>query len=241
MHGIYCIANRADDKCYIGSAVNVRQRFHQHRSALRKGIHCNARLQKAWEKHGQAAFTFSVLERVDDPRLLIEREQWWLDTRRTFERDRGYNLSRYAGSQLGFRHSEATKLKMRKPKSQDHKAAMRHPKSPEHRAKVVEALTGRTVSQETREKLRASNLGRKRPMRCGGVAGSGSSASRSPRKARRKLSEALTGRTVSQETREKLRASNLGHSVPMRCGGVAGSGSSASRSPKRPAVSSPRH
>lgn len=39
----------------------------------------------------------------------------------------------------GFNHSQQTRDKMRKPKSETAKSSMRKPKSPEHRAKIAEA------------------------------------------------------------------------------------------------------
>lgn len=51
--GIYCIENIQTGKKYIGQQVNIRSRWYQHRNELRRGIHCNDYLQKAWNKYGE--------------------------------------------------------------------------------------------------------------------------------------------------------------------------------------------
>jgi group I intron endonuclease len=77
--GIYGITCSVSLKEYIGSASNIRIRVGTHRSLLRNGKSHNAHLQAAWNKYGEAAFTFSVLELVDDRADLFTREQFWLD------------------------------------------------------------------------------------------------------------------------------------------------------------------
>lgn len=54
------------------------------------------------------------------------------------------------------KHTEETKEKMRKPKSEEHKRKMRKAKSPEQLEKM------RNISEETREKLRNTHLGKKK-------------------------------------------------------------------------------
>jgi len=76
--GIYRIRNGTDGKLYIGSSVDIRQRFYDHRKNLAAGTHDNDRLQKAWRKHGEAAFAFEVVERCARDVLHV-REQRHLD------------------------------------------------------------------------------------------------------------------------------------------------------------------
>lgn len=95
--GIYQIRCAPTGKIYVGSAVNMRARWQQHRSQLRKGTHVNAYLQNAWDRYGEANFEFSVLERT--PRAeLLRREQHWIDTTRAALRSHGYNIFDTAGS-----------------------------------------------------------------------------------------------------------------------------------------------
>lgn len=99
--GIYKILNQNNGKFYIGSAVNLSTRWREHVWQLNKGLHINRHLQSSWKKHGESAFDFVVIERIDDEAKLIEREQSYLDEFRPFDPAIGYNLSPTAGSTLG--------------------------------------------------------------------------------------------------------------------------------------------
>lgn len=106
---IYAIKNRVNGKMYIGSAVSMRRRINVHICHLRKKAHHSPSLQRAWNKYGQDNFDFIILENVDDHRLLIEREQFYLDLHKTYINDIGYNISPTAGSLLSKTHSVETK------------------------------------------------------------------------------------------------------------------------------------
>jgi group I intron endonuclease len=125
-------------KLYIGSAVNLRKRFSSHRRDLAKGRHHSIHLQRAWYKHGADAFKFLVIEKVDDPDRLLEREQHYLDLHQSANRERGYNVNVTAGSRLGMTNS------------------------PEAIARVVAANRGRIPSEETRAMMSAAKQGKKR-------------------------------------------------------------------------------
>ena len=43
--GIYAIDCLPNMTCYIGQASDIPQRWHEHLSGLRRGVHANARLQ----------------------------------------------------------------------------------------------------------------------------------------------------------------------------------------------------
>jgi|APSaa5957512622_1039677.scaffolds.fasta_scaffold01421_17 group I intron endonuclease len=60
--GVYNITHLASGKRYIGSSVDIPSRFRAHRRMLRKGKHQNVHLQRAWDKYGEAAFTFHPVE-----------------------------------------------------------------------------------------------------------------------------------------------------------------------------------
>lgn len=72
--GIYQIKSERTSKLYIGSSVRVEQRWSEHRWSLRRGTHTSPRLQRAWQKHGEQNFSFSVIEECARDQLL-EREQ----------------------------------------------------------------------------------------------------------------------------------------------------------------------
>jgi group I intron endonuclease len=105
--GIYQIVCTANEKAYVGSAVDIRRRWNYHRERLRKGNHDNERLQHAWDKYGEAAFAFSVLETCEVPEL-IGREQALLDGGKF-----AFNMASAATSpMLGRKHSAEACAKM---------------------------------------------------------------------------------------------------------------------------------
>jgi group I intron endonuclease len=75
---IYKIRNVVNNKFYVGSTTNTRERFRTHRSRLRKGTHHCRHLQASWNKYGEDCFKFEVQEVVDDAATLWEAEARWL-------------------------------------------------------------------------------------------------------------------------------------------------------------------
>ena len=115
MMGIYEIINLADNKMtsYAGSSVDVRARWLAHANALRGGYHSNPHLQRAWNKYGEGAFAFCVLEQVDAQKDLLEREQYFLN--RAFEVGGTYNIAKDAAAPMSGLHlSEEHKRKIGK-------------------------------------------------------------------------------------------------------------------------------
>jgi len=108
---IYQIRHVSSGRVYVGSAVNTRQRWHSHRSDLRLGRHSSRHLQSAWNKYGEAAFVFEVIEPVLFVEDLIAREQYWIDRLKAADERHGYNMSPTAGSALGMKHTEETRAK----------------------------------------------------------------------------------------------------------------------------------
>jgi len=105
--GIYTIINQVNGKFYIGSAVNIKKRWTEHRRDLKKGIHGNKHLRRAWKKYGGENFYFGVLEPVKNKEDLLNKEQFWMD-----ELHPEYNILLTAGSSLGFRWSEEQRQKI---------------------------------------------------------------------------------------------------------------------------------
>lgn len=75
---IYKIINLVNDKFYIGSTTNKKVRFRQHRKLLRGSRHHCKHLQAAWNKYGEAKFDFVIAEEVDDDVNLQLVEDKWL-------------------------------------------------------------------------------------------------------------------------------------------------------------------
>jgi group I intron endonuclease len=76
--GIYIIKNLVNNKIYIGSSVNIGNRFNQHKNSLRKNKHHNKYLQKSWNKHGEENFEFIVIERHSYPEKRLGRENKYI-------------------------------------------------------------------------------------------------------------------------------------------------------------------
>jgi len=74
--GIYAITNKVTGRRYIGRSIDIGRRWQAHLLGLSRGRHYNIHLQRAWLRYGDQAFVFSVIETVDDPDRLIEREQF---------------------------------------------------------------------------------------------------------------------------------------------------------------------
>ncbi len=147
--GIYAFWCHATHKYYVGSAVNVYYRKKQHTRELDANTSECTRLQNAWNKYGADRFTWQVLEFVLDRSELIAREQFYIDSLRSYAE--GYNTAPKAGSTAGRRHSAETRAKIAaaltgKPcpkRSEAHKAAISaankgKPKSEAHKAKLSE-------------------------------------------------------------------------------------------------------
>lgn len=77
MQGVYKITNTVNGKFYVGSAINIKRRWTVHRYKLRHNKHDNKHLQSAWDKYGESAFEFSVIELCEDS---LQKEQHYLDT-----------------------------------------------------------------------------------------------------------------------------------------------------------------
>jgi group I intron endonuclease len=108
---IYSIQNLINHKVYIGSAFNLKVRWKHHVSDLSRQVHVNPHLQRAWNKFGEKNFVCWSLEEVTNKNHLIKREQFYLDQFKGYSFGL-YNICTLAGSHLGLKRSEATRLKL---------------------------------------------------------------------------------------------------------------------------------
>lgn len=92
---IYQIKNKLNNKIYIGSTNNYKKRFYTHKHELNNNIHKNTHLQRAWNKYGEEAFLFEIIEECNSM-IKISREQYWLDKLLPFYPN-GYNIEKIAG------------------------------------------------------------------------------------------------------------------------------------------------
>lgn len=95
-----------DRKLYVGSSVELKRRLIVHKSELKRNIHDNIHLQRAYNKHGESELKTEIIE-FCTPEKTIEREQFYI------EKYKGslYNICMTAGNCLGVKHTEETKRK----------------------------------------------------------------------------------------------------------------------------------
>lgn len=167
--GIYAITNRANGLRYVGSALLLRKRWKDHQRSLSRGNHHSIYLQRAWDKYGAESFDFAPLLYCDRENLLMY-EQRAMDVLKP-----EYNIAKVAGSQIGYKHTDATREKMRA-------ARKRNGFSP---------MKGKTHSEESRKKISESRKGK-----------GGQSGWTQERKDR--ISFALKGRPVPDHVRQKI-------------------------------------
>lgn len=105
---VYKIRNIENENFYVGSSINVNKRLSKHLFELRKNIHNNLHLQRAYNKYGEDKFTIEILEFCNKDNI-IEREQYYIDTLKP-----EYNICKIAYSTIGVIPSKETRLKMSK-------------------------------------------------------------------------------------------------------------------------------
>lgn len=111
LSGIYFIRNIINNKIYVGSAVNLKRRFHEHWSRLKYNKHSSSYLQRAWNKYGKEAFRFEIIE-ICLKSQLIEKETNYIKLYNSTDENFGYNSCPTGVSALGRKHSEETKRKI---------------------------------------------------------------------------------------------------------------------------------
>ena len=97
--GIYKIVNKINGKIYIGSSVNMKQRWQSHKYHLRRGVHHNPYLQNSWNKYGEDSFEHVVLFECEKNILTIE-EQKILKSYQPYDRSVIYNIDKNAINHL---------------------------------------------------------------------------------------------------------------------------------------------
>ena len=92
MQGVYQIRNIKNNKVYIGSSVDIEQRWRTHRSSLNKNKHNNYKLQGDWNEYGNENFKFEVLEtnNMATRDEISTLEQKYIDDHKPHEN--GYNI-----------------------------------------------------------------------------------------------------------------------------------------------------
>ena len=79
--GVYRIKCLCDNKSYIGSTtVTFYERLNHHINQLKNNKHKNSHLQNAYNLYGEDCFEIVLVEFYENDDIIIEREQFFLDT-----------------------------------------------------------------------------------------------------------------------------------------------------------------
>lgn len=163
--GVYKIINVVNNKFYIGSAVSFRKRKARHFSELRNRKHNNRHLQAAWDKYGEQAFVFVVIEEVEDRTQLLDAENRWLKPH--VGKDYCYNIGVDATAPMlgmsgelspswGYQHTDEAKERIG-----FHSRGRGH--TPEAREKIRQYLIGKPKPAGVRAKISATLSGTGNP------------------------------------------------------------------------------
>ena len=141
---IYRIVNQVNGHVYIGSAAkSIKKRWADHVRDLNNSRHHSQHLQRAWVKYGEASFYVEEVEGNIPPERLLEREQHYLDQRKTnFPAYTNYNVCWIAGNCTGRKATAESRLKM----SNSHKGIRRTPESNQKQADTWVARYGKPCS-----------------------------------------------------------------------------------------------
>jgi group I intron endonuclease len=143
--GIYKIINIVNNKFYVGSAVDLKRRKTRHFSELRTGKHNNSKLQNAWNKYGEQAFVFVVVEELNLEADLLAAENVWL--KEHVSKEYCYNIGVDATAPMMGMSGELSPT-----------WGYKHTK--EAKAIITSASTGRTHTPEDIEKIRQHLIGK---------------------------------------------------------------------------------
>lgn len=129
--GIYIIYNIPDEKFYIGSSVNIYKRWKSHKKRLEYNQHNNKYLTEVYKKYGIDSFIFKIIEYCL-PEKTIDREQYYLDLYKPYERNIGYNIM-----------SRADRVFL----------------TDEIKNRISKSLTGKSITNKAKERISISNSG----------------------------------------------------------------------------------
>jgi group I intron endonuclease len=152
--GIYKISSlKSLDKFYIGSSVNIKNRWNLHKCRLEKNVHHSPILQAYANKYGIDSLKFEIIELCNRENILI-REQYYIDTLNPY-----LNVCRIAGNHLGRKCSEKSIERMRIAKSNISEETRK-------RISISAKARGwpnriRVMSEEQKKKISISHMGNK--------------------------------------------------------------------------------
>lgn len=119
--GIYQWTHLEFNKVYIGSAIDISTRLYSYYSLpYLNRLKKNSYIYSAIILYGYSSFSLSILEYIDIPKLnpesaknlILEREQFFLDSIFSVDEPNTFNILKRAGNSFGFKHSEETLEKL---------------------------------------------------------------------------------------------------------------------------------
>jgi len=160
--GIYMIVNIISQKVYVGSTTqSFKKRWCIHKSKLRHNKHRNPHLQRSWNKYGEEAFQWVVLEIVSDVNELVEREQYWFDEHALI--CDLYNVGLVAAAPFyGCKHTQEARRKISIANLNRTSWAKGWHHTPETKEKLRQQHLGSQHTQAAKDKMSCSHKGAKR-------------------------------------------------------------------------------
>jgi group I intron endonuclease len=191
--GVYKITCKPMGKAYFGSTVRgVKLRWWEHKRALQNNNHHSILLQRAWNKYGRSAFTWTLIRNFDNrhisrkakKNLVLACEQKFLD--KFFASRKTLNVHPNAHSPLGVKRSKRTRALLSTLRKGTRASDATRLKMSLARAGSKNGMFGRKHSLASRRKI-SQAAKRRDPTRLGAVLSS---------KTRARIAASLSGLSV---------------------------------------------
>lgn len=156
---VYCRTLKATGQCYIGETDNEKVRKQCWNKPGAKNNYAGEKIVRTREEYGidSRAWDYEVLDEVicenldELHQILHDRQAHWIREKNSVEK--GFNGS-YGDGMEGRTHTPESRALI----SKNH----RNYQTEDTKIKLSQLMKGRTISQETREKISAGNKGKKR-------------------------------------------------------------------------------
>lgn len=199
--GVYKIENIANDKFYIGQAVDLGIRKKSHWAALRTNRHTNGHLQRAWNKYGKDNFIFSVVL-FCEKNALTYYEQMLVDLWKP-----EYNICRECvNSTAGTKRSDEQRKRM---SGRIFSEGTKQKISKANKGRKP-WIFGKHLSEETKKKLSDKNKGKTPSRETINKALERTRGKHLSEEHKKKISDGNKGKHLSEECKRKLSAAHKG-------------------------------
>ena len=148
--GVYLIFNLVSGKRYVGSSINIYNRFYEHIHILKRNEAHNKHLKNSWNKYVEESFVFQVLEYCE-PEVQFEREQYYIDLIKP-----EYNLTLNVVANTGHKVAEETKKKISAAKK-GNQATLGLKHTEETKQKMSNSMKGRTAWNKGKKSMTEEN------------------------------------------------------------------------------------